>query len=194
MDGSIHDGLIFLIKQDSDSLIFYLWFWIPFFCYGLFYFLDGFSDWGFFKGKEKFGPKGKAYFGIFIMLICAPNCFISICDILHPKVVFACHDDGFYLKNNKPFVRWSDVSTVKMSHYRRSRYRRSRKTILLKFSNEDLIVKSLPMFDKLMYSLRKINYDGYGFLINLKYTDRSISAKDIFQIFEKKCPKAVFIK
>ena len=189
MDGSIHDGLVFLIKQDPDFLVFNLWLWIPFFCYGLFYFLDGFFDWGFFKGKEKFGPKGKAYFGIFVMLICAPNCFISICDILHPKVVFACHDDGFYLKNNKPFVSWSDVSTVEMA-----RYRHSKKIILLKFSNEDLIVKSLPMFDKLMYSLRKINYDGYGFLINLKYTDRSISAKDIFQIFEKKCPKAVFIK
>ena len=189
MDGSIHDGLIFLIKQDSDSLIFYLWFWIPFFCYGLFYFLDGFSDWGFFKGKEKFGPKGKAYFGIFIMLICAPNCFISICDILHPKVVFACHDDGFYLKNNKPFVRWSDVSTVKMSHYRSAR-----ETILLKFNNESLFVRSLPLFDKIMYSLKKMDYDGYGFLISLKDTDRSISAKDIFQIFEKKCPKAVFIK
>ena len=188
MDGSIHDGLVFLIKQDPDSLI-SLWLWIPFFCYGLFYFLDGFFDWGFFKGKEEFGPKGKAYFGIFVMLICAPNCFISICDILHPKVVFACHDDGFYLKNNKPFVRWSDVSTVKMSHYRRSR-----KTILLKFSNEDLIVKSLPMFDKLMYSLRRINYDGYGFLISLKDTGRSLAVEDIFQIFEKKCPKAVFIK
>ena len=163
MDGSIHDGLVFLIKQDPDSLIFDLWLWIPFFCYGLFYFLDGVFNWGFFKGKEK--------------------------DILHPKVVFACHDDGFYLKNNKPFVSWSDVSTVEMVHYRRSR-----ETILLKFSNEDLIVKSLPMFDKLMYSLKKMNYDGYGFLINLKYTDRSISAEDIFQIFEKKCPQAVFIK
>ena len=189
MDGSIHDGLVFLIKQDPDSLIFDLWLWIPFFCYGLFYFLDGFFDWGFFKGKEEFGPKGKAYFGIFVMLIFATKCFILICDILHPKVVFACHDDGFYLKNNKPFVRWSDVSTVKMSHYRSAR-----ETILLKFNNESLFVRSLPLFDKIMYSLKKMDYDGYGFLINLKYTDRSISAKDIFQIFEKKCPKAVFIK
>ena len=193
MNRSAHDKLI-LIKQDRILLFISLAIYILLFCYGLFLFLNWFLGWGYVftrRGRE-LDPKNEADFGILVILFSVPKSLILIRDIFSPKVVFAYNDDGFCLRNGEFFIPWSDVSDVVLKNKKRlSKYKE--KVIALKFNSEHIFVGSLPIFCKFMYFIRKMIY-GYGILICLEDTDGSLTAADIFQIFVKKCPQAVYIK
>ena len=193
MDGPVHDGLV-LIKQERSLLFSHLLISGLFSYLGIFLFLDLFFSWGRICAVSDSKSENflRMSVPLLLILISVPDCWVLICDIFSPKVVFAYDNNGFYLKNGEFFIPWSDVSDVVLKNKKRlSKYKE--KVIALKFNSEHIFVGSLPIFCKFMYFIRKMIY-GYGILICLEDTDGSLTAADIFQIFVKKCPQAVYIK
>lgn len=130
--------------------------------------------------------------GLFMMLIYSRDCFILIRDVLYPKVVFAYHRDGFYLRNGEFFVPWSDVSKVVILRVLdKYNIRYKDEVIALKFKNEDMFIRSLSAFDKFIYFLKNRIY-GYGVWICFKATEANPT--EVFSIFMRKCPQAVCIR
>lgn len=129
--------------------------------------------------------------GLFMTLIYSRDCFILIRDVLHPKVVFAYHKDGFYLRNGEFFEPWSDVSKVAILRVPKYRIRFKDEVIALKFRDEDMFIRSLSAFDRFIYFLKNRIY-GYGVWICFKATWEN--PKEIFSIFMRKCPQAVCIR
>ena len=168
MDWPIHDGLV-LIKQKRYFLFFYLLVSILLSCVGIFLFLGSIFSWNFLIKISRFSSFARIFFALLIMLIYIPNCYTLVCDIFSPKVVFAYDNDGFYLRNAEFFVPWNDVSEVTILCIKASRYS-SLEIVALKFSNEDLFVRSLSVFGRFVYFVRKKIYD-YGVWICFKATE-----------------------
>ena len=193
MDGPVHDVLV-LIKQERSLLFSHLLISGLFSYLGIFLFLDLFFSWGRICAVSDSKSENflRMSVPLLLILISVPDCWVLICDIFSPKVVFAYDNNGFYLKNGEFFIPWSDVSgaiTLYIS-YKFNKYFKH-KIIALKFSNEDLFVRSLSVFGRFMYFVRKKIYD-YGVWICFKATRGNPT--EVFSLFVKKCPKAVFIK
>lgn len=188
MDRPVHDGAV-LIKQDRISLFIFLAIYILLFCYGLFLFLNWLLNLGYILTRvgERLYPEDEAYFGIFIMLITTLKSSILIRDIFSPKIVLAYNDDGFYLRNGKFFVPWSNVSDVVIKDKKCPNHKYKQNVIALKFNNEPTFVKVLPVFSRLVYFIRKKIYN-YGVWIYFKATEGNPT--DVFSLFEKRCPQA----
>ena len=195
MDWPIHDGIV-LIKQKRSLLFFHSVIWIIGSCLGIFLFLGLFFGWGYVVNDESHFSKSENFLGTSLLLlmtfISIPKSFIMIRDIFRPKVVFAYNDNGFYLRNGKFFVPWSNVLKVVILHILAIFNRPfDEENIMLKFRKEHLFVKSLTVLDKLIY-LSWGETHGCRILICFKYTGENLAK--VFPIFMKKCPQAVFIK
>ena len=183
MNKPIHDGF-FLIKQKRYFLFFHLLVSILLSFIGIFLFLDSIFSWNSLIKISRFFGFARVFFALLIMLIYIPNCYTLVCDIFLPKVVFAYDNNGFYLRNGEFFIPWNDVLEVTILCIQASRYS-SREIVALKFSNEDLFVRSLSVFGRFMYFVRKKIYD-YGVWICFKATRGNPT--EVFSLFVKKCP------
>ena len=150
-----------------------------------------------------------------IILICFPfvcSACHHLRIVLFPRVVFAWNDEAFYLRGLNDFVYCGEVAEVRIINMHslslsgRSWHRNWLKYaffiimhpfktmppfsfeysfLVLRFSNEDMIVESLSMIRKFQYVINEISYDGYGIVVDPQSS--GVTCEEMVHLFRSKC-------